>query len=453
MEMLKTMRATVSYWTSQLFKLLIVVFVFTSSALSEDEYLRIIKHSPLDKSAPSNECTEEICSSLLDLINNSQSTIDFAILGFRDQPKILSALQKAKERGVNIRGIVDKDIKNKNIYKDTPLIEKSFAGKIRDDFEYDLDIKQKYYSEDPYKKDYTNSNCQRPYGTEGPLQCFEGKGYASKEKIYFNGDLMHNKFFIIDNQFVWTGSANISDTGIGGYNANNVVAINSTFIASRYLDEFNKMYNGDFHRGKDKNREEEARNEIVSTNIDSSEVIILFSPKNYAMEKVERLIDDSQKSIDLSIFFLTYNKVVKKLVDAHERGVKVRVIIDATGASNGYSKHQYLRDNGIKVKVENWGGKMHMKTAVIDDKHIVIGSMNWTKAGVTKNDENTLIIKNASQKSMQLTTFFNEMWNSIPDKWLYSDPEAESTDSINSCYDGIDNDFNDKVDSNDNKCK
>ena len=69
------------------------------------------------------------------------------------------------------------------------------------------------------------------------------------------------------------------------------------------------------------------------------------------------------------------------MVDAKERGVKVRVILDATAATNGYSKHNYLRENGIDVKVESWGGKMHMKAAVIDSKHIIVGSMNWTFAG------------------------------------------------------------------------
>ena len=92
------------------------------------------------------------------------------------------------------------------------------------------------------------------------------------------------------------------------------------------------------------------------------------------------------------------------------------------------------------------------ETAVIDNKHIVIGSMNWTKAGVTKNDENTLIIKNDIENSKYLTNHFNEMWTSIPNKWLVQDPEAESLDSVNSCFDGSDNDFDEMTDGNDSKC-
>ena len=102
------------------------------------------------------------------------------------------------------------------------------------------------------------------------------------------------------------------------------------------------------------------------------------------------LIKDAKKSIDVSIFFLTHKNISKELVAAKNRGVDVRVIIDATSASNGYSKHQYLRDIGISLKVEQWGGKMHMKSAIIDGKHLILGSMNWTSAGESKNDENTL---------------------------------------------------------------
>ena len=424
-------------------RLIFVMVLLSMIKYSYADSLKIITNSPVDKIGPSSECNEDICYSLLELIDNSNSSIEFAIYGVRGQPEILDALESAKNRGVKIRGVVDKDIDNKSYYRDTPKLEKIFKAKIRDDFNYDLETK-KILSKKKYSE---NNKCQRPEDTEGPLQCFDGKGYASKDPFPFKGDIMHNKFFIIDNQYVWTGSANISDTGIGGYNANNVVVLDSKFFAKYYLEEFEQLYSGKFHR-----RKAVARHKDISKKIDSANISLVFSPKGYAMEKIFPIIKDAKQSIDIPIFFLTHNAVSKELVKAHNRGVVVRVIIDSTGASNGYSKHQYLRDNGIKVKVENWGGKMHMKTAIIDQKHIIIGSMNWTKAGVTKNDENTLIIKNSSSKGLQLTNFFNEMWLSIPDKWLDEDTKAESHDSINSCTDGIDNDFDKLIDNKDIKC-
>ena len=149
---------------------------------------------------------------------------------------------------------------------------------------------------------------------------------------------------------------------------------------------------------------------------------------------------------------MTHKNVSLELVKARERGVKIRVILDATAATNGYSKHKYLRDNGIELKVENWGGKMHMKSALIDSKHLIIGSMNWTSAGESKNDENTIVIKDAGSLAREYRTFFNKLWSSIPSRWATDDPMAESKDSFGSCQDGIDNDFDNKVDHRDSAC-
>jgi len=259
---------------------------------------------------------------------------------------------------------------------------------------------------------------------------------------------MHNKFFIVDGKYIWTGSANISDTGTGGYNANVVALIESEFIASKYLIEFEQMFIDEkFHRAKKKLKKTK-----LQTHINGQEVNIYFSPQGYAMYRgVIPLIKDAKDSIDISIFFLTHKNISKELVKASKRGVSIRVILDATAASNGYSKHNYLRDSGIPVKVENWGGKMHMKSAIIDKKHLIVGSMNWTSAGESKNDENTLIIKNFKD-APKYQRFYNLMWNSIPDKWLREDPMPESKDSGTSCYDDVDNDFDGKIDAKDPNC-
>ena len=136
--------------------------------------------------------------------------------------------------------------------------------------------------------------------------------------------------------------------------------------------------------------------EIHNLKMDVQTAIYVEIPaEDYAMDEgVIRLIEEAEESINVTIFFLTHNELSKALVEAKKRGVFVRVILDATAATNGYSKHNYLRENGIPLKVESWGGKMHMKAATVDQKHIILGSMNWTAAGGSKNDENTLIVRN-----------------------------------------------------------
>jgi phosphatidylserine/phosphatidylglycerophosphate/cardiolipin synthase-like enzyme len=416
------------------------LILLSTTSFSSD--INIVFNSPINKTGPSDLCTTEICKSLTQLINSSKESIDFAIYGLRGQDEILNALINAKNRGIKIRSVIDKDISDDNYYSDTHLIEENFQNTKSD---YQQDIKtSRYLSKNKKYKD----RCIRPPGHKGPLQCFEGKGYAAKDDFSFKGDIMHNKFFIVDGKYIWTGSANISDTGTGGYNANVVALIESEFIASKYLIEFEQMFeDGKFHRAKKKLKKAK-----LQTYINGQEVNIYFSPQGYAMYRgVIPLIKEAKDSIDISIFFLTHKNISKELVRASKRGVSIRVILDATAATNGYSKHNYLRDNGIPVKVENWGGKMHMKSAIIDNKHLIVGSMNWTKAGESKNDENTLIIKNFKD-APKYQRFFNLMWNSIPDKWLREDPMPESKDSGTSCYDDVDNDFDGKIDAKDPNC-
>ena len=78
--------------------------------------------------------------------------------------------------------------------------------------------------------------------------------------------------------------------------------------------------------------------------------------------------------------------------------------------------------------------------------------MNWTLAGEKKNDENTILINNSPELGIQLFLFFEKMWNSISKVYIKKDPLPESIESGSSCYDLIDNDFDDIIDANEKEC-
>ena len=133
------------------------------------------------------------------------------------------------------------------------------------------------------------------------------------------------------------------------------------------------------------------------------------------------------------------------------RGVDVKIIIDATGVHSTGSKIKNLREQGIKVKVENYAGKIHSKSIIVDSKYTIVGSMNFSYSGENKNDENMVIIQD--EKLAQFYRgFFEYLWAKIPDKYLNRNVRAEGKDSIGSCYDGIDNNFDGKIDSQDEGC-
>ena len=352
---------------------------------------------------PSNKCVVTACQSLLKEINKAEKEIDFAIYGIESQPQIINALRKAQQRGVKIRWVYDLDNKGNSSYKDTLALTKII----------------------PYAQ---------------PDQVIK----SDTER--FSNTLMHNKFFIFDNKTVWSGSANISSTDMSGFNSNAVILIKSPQAAKIYKQEFEQMYNGNFHKKKSK----------IGTNqsieLKQSKLSIYFSPQDKTVETyIIPLIKEAKEYIYIPVFVITHKSMITELIEAQKRGVDVRIITDATGANNKYSPIKMIRANKIKVKTENRAGKMHMKSILIDDRYTITGSMNFSKSGESYNDENVIIIENA-KLTKAYRTHFLKLWNAIPEKWLYQNPRAESYDSINSCFDGVDNDHDGQIDNKDNGC-
>lgn len=355
---------------------------------------------------PSHKCNTAVCRELIQQVNSAQSSIDFAIYGYTKIPELQQALENAQKRGVKIRFVYDIDNKGENFYTDT------------------------LYLTTVLKENQTD---------------FAPPNRKSKTK--YQSALMHNKFFIFDDKKVLTGSANISGTDMSGFNSNAIIVINSPQVAQIYEKEFEQMYSGKFHKSKLK-----IKNSRILV-VDNSSLSVYFSPKDKPITtQIIPLIDGAQKYIYMPVFLITHKELADSLVRASKRGVNVKVIIDATNSHGSASKHKYLRQNGIQVKTENFAGKCHSKSIIIDDTYTIIGSMNFSKSGEGINDENLVIIKN-SEIAKFYKTFFQYLWKRIPDKWLYKNARAESPDSIGSCSDGIDNDFDGKIDMQDDSCR
>lgn len=372
----------------------------------KDKYLEFYVTDFTKYYYPSSKCLTTACMSLVREINSAKHNIDFAIYGTDNQPEVINALYRANNRGVKIRWVYDTDKHGKTIYLENFKLKKTLT-EAKSDIEYN-------------------------------------KNLILKNNKYKDA-IMHNKFFIFDNAKVWTGSANISQTDLSGFNANSVILIKSRDIADIYEKEFEMMYDGYFHVYKNKTPEN-------SVHLGASNISVWFSPKDKIIEnKILPIIDNAHKYVYVPVFVVTDKSFVNALINAKNRGVDVKLIVDATSASNRYSAVKYLRANHVKLKTENRAGKMHMKSIVVDDRYLIVGSMNFTKSGERYNDENVLIIENPYM-AKEFKKKFLYFWNTIPEKWLNKNPGAETFNSINACFDGIDNDFDGKTDMQDDSC-
>ncbi len=320
-------------------------------------------------------------------LDAATTSIDFALYGVGGSQQVIDALVNAQNRGVTVRGVMD------------------ITG----------------YGYYPYRDSETLINALAP----------------GSVVIDNHEDIMHNKYCVVDNRWVWTGSANVSDTGIYvEYNANWSILIDHPALAAAYTTEFEEMFGGSFHTAKIDNTPH-----TFPLLADGSVIESYFGPSDDAeTNAIVRAIDEANTSLDLRIFYFTAPAVRDAILDAYNnRGVAVRMIVDASSAENIYSLHEDLRVAGIPVKVESWAGKEHMKALCADNEVVIIGSQNWTGSGNTRSDENTLYIKNGVL-AQSFTTDFDAKWASIAATWLSGNPGAESLDAVGSLYDFIDND-------------
>lgn len=351
---------------------------------------------------PDRNCSNSICKAFVKTINEAQNTIDIAAYGWAAIPAVDKALLEAKNRGVKIRIVYDTNTSGTNYYEETKDFIKNYENT---------------------KSDYIQGSAK------------------------LTNMLMHNKFAIFDNRKVYTGSMNFSTTGFSGFNHNSVLIINSSKIAELFETEFNQMFEGKFHTLKSKTSNNK------NLQIGDSIISVYFSPQDKGIsEAVVPLVKNSKKYIYIPTFLITHSALKSELIAAYSRGVDVRIIIDATNTSVRHSVFKELRKSGIPVKVENYAGKMHAKTIIIDDEYLVLGSTNFSSSGENKNDENMIVLEN-SKLAKAYKNYFEYFWAKIPDKYLKMTISAESKESIGSCYDGLDNNFNGKIDNADPGCK
>jgi phosphatidylserine/phosphatidylglycerophosphate/cardiolipin synthase-like enzyme len=351
---------------------------------------------------PETSCKRPVCRRLLGLIDASLHSIDFAVYGIRGQDHVVRALHAAEQRGVRVRGVVDA------------------TNERCESFEYP-ETAQLIAALAP-----------------GSVRCDGGPDASA---------IMHHKFFVFDRRRVWTGSTNLSDTELGGeYNTDVAAVFESSELAGAYEHELEEMFGGRFHRDK-----------AADTPQALERVKSYFSPTDRAIDNaVLPLIDGAAHTLDVAMFFFTSEPIADAMLAAAERGVRVRTILDAEGASNRYSQHPRLCAAGTALKIENWGGKAHAKWAVADaawgnSAAVVFGSMNFTNAGDAANDENTLHVKDAALAA-PFAAEFERQWADLDGVPECTPIPPEGAESRGSCGDGVDNDHDGYVDSDDFDC-
>ncbi len=119
---------------------------------------------------------------------------------------------------------------------------------------------------------------------------------------------------------------------------------------------------------------------------------VYFSPHGGATEAVVNALDQATNSVLVQAYSFTSAPIAKALVDAHRRGVQVRVILDRSQQTEKYSEADFLKNSGIPTLIDAQHAIAHNKIIIIDGYVVVTGSFNFTKAAEEHNAENLLVI-------------------------------------------------------------
>ena len=134
-------------------------------------------------------------------------------------------------------------------------------------------------------------------------------------------------------------------------------------------------------------------------------VSVFFSPNGGCSEAIIDTISKSKSEILVQAYIFTSEPIAKALLGAHNRGVKVSVILDKNQKKNGYSSAAFFSNQGIPAYIDSNHASAHDKVMIIDKETVITGSFNFTKSGENQNAENVLIIK-----SSELASLYRENW-------------------------------------------
>ncbi len=249
---------------------------------------------------------------------------------------------------------------------------------------YDLDLKDLI---DAIEKKSSSADVKIIIDTEN----YDGQIKGNNIKIAKTNAKMHNKFCVIDHNLVLTGSTNPTKND-AHKNNNNLVMINSDYIAENYEDEFNELWSGIYAGGNN------VKYNKIHTPI--GQIENYFCPEDCALEnneglyRVIELIRNAKSSVKIASFSFTHEKLADELLKTDIKGIDVSVLMEARQRNVQNSQYTRLKDFGLNIKIDGNKNNMHNKFIVIDGKIVVTGSPNFSFSGFNRNDENMLIIFN-----------------------------------------------------------
>ncbi len=241
------------------------------------------------------------------------------------------------------------------------------------------------------------------FGTEADEKPGHGQlGLMEKAGIEIiddqRGGLMHNKFWIFDGETVWTGSTNITISGMFEQD-NNLIVIESKDLAAIYEQQFEEMWNGEFGARSPSDVENQ---KVV---INDTPIQVLFAPEDKPIEHILPYVQNARRNIRFLAFSYTHPDLGSAMLDRLANGVTIHGVFETVGSDTEYSEMMPLHCAGGNMRQDTNFAFLHHKVMIIDNRYVITGSLNFSDSANTKNNENVIIIDNREIAKLYLDEF------------------------------------------------
>lgn len=233
-------------------------------------------------------------------------------------------------------------------------------------------------------------------------------------------NIMHNKFVLIDanssnpnDAYVWTGSPDWNVTQLNS-DYNNVVIIQDSALAHAYTAQFNLMWGSTTATPNASAslwgpcKPNSGRH---SFNVNGTSVELYFTPSDSTNAHILSTIQTANTDLYFGMYTFTDVPDASQIISEYKSGVTVDGIVDQYSLS--YAAYDTLSAHldTTHLKVYKGGYIYHNKYVIVDpsntcsDPLVLTGSHNWTATADAQNDENTLIIHDATIANLYYQAF------------------------------------------------
>lgn len=322
---------------------------------------------------------EDLTAKELEIINQAKDTLHIAKFSFNN-PLIANLLVKKEKEGVRVRIVID------------PL-SSNFSPN-------DWNLKK-------YIINYLKQNNVEV--VEFPFVPLDNK---QNLKDYIKYQLMHAKYIVIDGKKSVISSLNWSNRAFKNVDA-------GVYVEGPVVDDLEKEFWFLFKRSGGKDYEYQPKAEISGNSKSSLLIADKDFPKDSYRAAVYRSVSNAKKNIFISAFVLSDPYLIKLLIDAKNRGVNIKIILDPNKSDTydnpNYQTAEILKQNKISYRWfkpnsyhDTEFNMLHTKLMIVDNE-IIIGSGNFSHKGLDVNHEVGLIT-NDNKIVNKAKDFFNEVW-------------------------------------------